>query len=161
MMHVRPSLSPRRLAFAVLVLATVSGCTVGTDFWRQCSCVQSRYAGASDLSGCWHGCWRSDNTSHNGKLRAVITPCGNGRYHLRFHGTFFKLLSFEYEIDMTAQATDTGYYVSGQKDLGQLVGGVFYYSGQVTGDDFVVNYRSCKDHGVFILRRQRCGNCCQ
>lgn len=151
----RRGLTELRAALVVLgLLLATTGCTLGTDFWRQCDCVRGRYAAGSTIAGCWTGCWRSHTTGHNGKLRAVITPCSGGMYHLRFHGTFFKLLSFEYEIDMRATATDTGYTVAGQKDLGQLVGGVFHYSGHVTGDDFAVHYRSSKDHGVFVLKRQ-------
>jgi hypothetical protein len=156
--------SPQGLSFvaralAVVTLLSAGGCTIGTDFWRQCACVSSAYAGARDLSGCWDGCWTSHTTGHNGQLQAVITPCRGNTFHVRFHGTFFKLLSFEYEIDMTGTPTESGYAISGQKDLGKLAGGMFYYSGYVRGDDFVVTYRTCKDHGVFVMKRLHSGRC--
>ncbi|HEX4131218.1 MAG TPA: hypothetical protein VHZ24_14355 [Pirellulales bacterium] len=153
-----------RVVSVLLLLGAVSaivGCTPFSNFRSQCECASCKYSGAADLSGCWEGTWCSQHSGHNGYLDAVITPCGGGKYHARFHATFFKFFSYEYETTLTAYAQDGVYHFSGQKDLGRIAGGMYYYNGTTTACDFYATYCSSKDHGVFKMRRKSCTACCR
>jgi hypothetical protein len=156
-----PNRYARTLIVLAIVLATAgTGCTPFSNFNRECACA-ARHRGP-DPAGCWEGCWASHTTPHKGKLNAVITRCDACHYHIRFHTTFFKIFQAEYEIDVTGYDRGDGVYVfSGQKDLGKVVGGVFTFNGTTTATDFHATYRSCKDHGVFVMKRKVASTCCK
>lgn len=126
--------------------------------------MASRHADAADMAGCWSGYWASHCSTHKGCLKAIITRCNESTYHVRFHATFFKFLSYEYEMTLQAtQADDGTYHFTGQKDLGRLAGGMYYYSGTATATTFTAHYHCCKDQGVFVMQRQAgcCSTCCK
>jgi hypothetical protein len=148
------------MAVVLFILAASAsvGCTPFSNFRQQCACAARRPA--VDPTGCWEGCWASHTSSHNGRLSAIITRCTDTSYHVRFHATFFKLFSYEYEITMQAVERDGTWYFSGQKDLGKLAGGMYTYHATVTPCDFNATYRTCKDHGVFVMHR-KVSTCCR
>jgi len=150
--------SPIALAVVALALVWCSGCSAVSGFQRDfnspCCC-----ATGEGLVGCWEGCWESHCTGHNGKLQAIITQVDETHYCARFHGTFFKFLPFEYYMLLSATPEGDGYQLAGQKDLGKLAGGVYRYEGRATSTDFLANYTSCKDRGVFVMRRRGCTSC--
>lgn len=161
--HARPRFSDRigaaLRAGLVLLACCSSGCSAVSGFhrdWRSPACCATD---GSDLAGCWQGCWKSHTTGHQGKLQAIITRHDEHRYCARFHGTFVKVLPFEYSMSFTAAEAGEAQQFQGQKDLGRLAGGVYRFEGQATECDFVAHYTSCEDRGVFIMRR--CGDCCQ
>lgn len=152
--------SPRcLLALLALVLLASSGCSALSGFRRDwnspCCCA----AGGEDLTGCWEGCWESHCTRHNGKLQAIITKVDDSHYCARFHGTFFKFLPFEYSMLLSAQPDGDRFLLSGQKDLGKLAGGMYRYEGHATANEFLANYSSCKDRGVFVMTRREATSC--
>lgn len=152
--------TPTTLALAALAFSLLwsSGCSTLSGFHRDwnspCCC-----AGGEGLAGCWEGCWESHCTGHHGKLQAIISKVDETHYCARFHGTFFKFLPFEYSMLLSATPAGDGFRLAGQKDLGKLAGGVYRYEGQATACDFLANYKSCKDRGVFVMRRRDCNQC--
>jgi hypothetical protein len=156
-----PSRYARQLAAVALlaVVASIAGCTPFSNFRQQCACAARRPA--VDPAGCWAGSWQACTSSHKGCLDAIITNCDNTQFNVRFHATFFKVFSYEYEITLTAYEQDGVWHFHGQKDLGKLAGGMYYYDGTVTATDFRATYRTCKDNGVFVMCRQTCDCCCR
>ncbi|MEX2186796.1 MAG: hypothetical protein WD875_08385 [Pirellulales bacterium] len=116
-------------------------------------------ASAADLSGCWEGCWRSCSTGHHGKLRATITKVDDSRYCAQFTGTFFRIIPFRYSTMLVAIEDGDSVKLSGESYLGRLMG-TFYYDGTATDCTFDMNYSSCKDCGVFQMRRATPCGCC-
>ncbi len=143
--------------WAVLFIAALTtsstGCSVLSgfrgDFNSNCCCRIE----AAPLAGCWEGCWESHTTGHKGKLQAIITRCDETHFRARFHGTFFKVLPFAYSTQFVAADEGPIQQFTGRQDLGRLAGGTYHYAGQATDCDFVATYTTCKDHGVFRMRR--------
>lgn len=116
-------------------------------------------AAATDLSGCWEGCWESFCTGHHGPLKATFTRCDEVNYSVRFSGRFFKLIPFRYTTTLTVvEESADGVRLTGSSYLGRLMG-TFSYNASATDTDFVAGYSSCKDQGQFVLRRVCCCQC--
>lgn len=153
-----------RFRIAVLLLSVgwmtsaASGCLC--TFERDWRAAQNRSIPADNLAGLWEGTWESHHNGHNGKLRAIITRCGNGQYHARYHATFAVVVPYSYNTTHTATDHGAVTYFSGEQNLGCLAGGLYRYNGQADGMTFVANYRADKDHGVFRMRRVGCGSGC-
>lgn len=149
----------RTLIVALALLACASSgclCTFERD-WRA---AEKRPLPADNLAGRWEGTWVSHYNGHNGSLRAIITPCGNGRYIAQYKGTFAAIVPFAYETTHSARTEPGVTYFSGREDLGCLAGGVYTINGRADGATFVANYRADKDHGVFRMHRvETCGGC--
>ena len=161
---------PRRAAVRPLLLAGLSsllltGCCLSFERdWKAARCLgvpscPSGPASASGacpdaiLAGAWEGTWESEINGHHGRLRAVITPRGDGRYHARFHATFAVILPYEYEVCLTGAKDDAIAYFSGEADLGCLAGGVYRCSGCADQCEFIARYCAKKDKGTFRMRR--------
>lgn len=100
-------------ALIALALVSQTGCSALSGFhrdWRSCCC-----ASQGDITGYWDGCWESRCTGHHGKVRAIITRCDDTHYRARFHGTFFKVIPFGYEMTLTAVPQEGRYVLSGQR----------------------------------------------
>jgi hypothetical protein len=124
------------------------------------SLVVACSASATDLSGCWAGCWKSCATGHQGKLRATITKVDDTRYCARFSGTFFKIIPFRYSTMLNAAEDGDAVKLSGSSYLGRLMG-TFYYDGTANDCSFDMNYSACKDCGVFKMQREATCGCCR
>jgi hypothetical protein len=150
-----PSITIHRLPLGVLIAAILAGVSSGCccTFERDWRAAQQCGVPSDQLAGLWEGTWESHYNGHNGKLRAIITNCGGGQYHARYHATFVFVVPYAY--DTTHSAVDQGgvTYFSGVQDLGCLAGGVYHYNGYA-------DYRADKDYGVFRMRRVgSCGGC--
>ncbi len=143
--------APAALALALLCF---SGCSAVSGFRRDFNAPCCSNPCGDGLAGCWEGCWESHCTGHHGVLDAIITQVDANHYCVRFHGTFFKFVPFEYSIILTAQPDGERFILSGQKDLGKLAGGVYRFEGYATASHFHADYTSCKDRGVFIMSRR-------
>ena len=145
-------------ALIALALVSQTGCSALSGFhrdWRSGCCCASQ----GDITGCWDGCWESRCTGHHGKVRAIITRCDDTHYRARFHGTFFKVIPFGYEMTLTAVPQEGQYVLSGQKNLGKLAGGVYRFQGHATDSEFYADYTSDNDRGTFIMSRAGGSSC--
>lgn len=107
-----------------------------------------------DLCGDWtYGYWKSSCTSHNGKLRAVITCCGPNRYECRFSGTFMKVVPFRYTVPLVVTARGDGIVSFRASKKIPLFGGVFTACGHATQCRFHADYSADNDRGVFVMSR--------
>lgn len=111
-------------------------------------------AQATDLSGRWHGYWKSTTTGHQGPLNANFCRLDNCHYEVTFTGRFFKIFPFRYKVTLNVVA-DNGQTVTlrGSSYLGKLFG-TFTYSATATECRFVSGYDSCRDDGKFVLCRR-------
>ena len=159
-MHTIADRSTARLRWLIclgLFAASSTGCCSYEMKW----CAAKRQPVPCDnLAGLWEGTWESDYNGHNGKLRAIITPCGPGQYHAHYHATFAVVIPFAYETVHSASDHGSITYFSGEQDLGALAGGVYHYNGHADGSTFVASYRADKDYGTFQMRRVRSGGGC-
>ena len=145
------------LSAAWLGLAA-SGCLC--TFERDWHAARKHPIPCDNLAGLWEGTWESQYNGHSGKLRAIITPCGNGQYRARYHATFALIVPYSYDTTHTATHAGAVTYFSGEQDLGCLAGGLYRYNGQADGACFTATYRADKDYGVFRMRRVGCGTNC-
>lgn len=140
-----------------LFAASSTGCCSFEMKW----CAAKRQPVPCDnLAGLWEGSWESDYNGHNGKLRAIVTPCGPGKYRAHYHATFAMVIPYAYETVHNASTQGNVTYFSGVQDLGPLAGGVYHYNGYADGSTFVASYRADKDHGTFRMQRVRSGGGC-
>jgi hypothetical protein len=145
------------LSAAWLGLAA-SGCLC--TFERVWHAARRQPVPGDNLAGLWEGTWESQYNGHNGKLRAIITPCGNGQYRARYHATFALIVPYSYDTTHTATHAGGVTYFSGEQDLGCLAGGLYRYNGLADGACFTATYRADKDYGVFRMRRVGSGSGC-
>jgi hypothetical protein len=130
--------------------------------WAFLAASAAHSAWATDLSGCWEGCWASHCTPHKGPLKATFVKQDETHYCVHFKGRFFKVLPFKYSVTLEV-IEDTGESVtlSGSHYLGRMFG-TFTYTATADACNFTANYSSCKDQGVFKLQKVSgcCDSCC-
>jgi hypothetical protein len=143
--------TPVGTRFAVLALLAClsSGCCCA--FQREWSAAQACPIPCDDLAGLWEGSWESSESGHHGRLRAIITRCGEGRYNAFYCGTFALIIPFTYEADHPAARQDGATCFTGEADLGCF--GTFRCNGWADGRTFFANYSSQKDTGTFRMSR--------
>jgi hypothetical protein len=152
-MMIRTILICRRTAgplMAGLILVLATGCSSFHTHWKAALKVPPP---TDDITGPWEGHWISSANGHSGKLRCLMTKPEEGKYHAWFWGTFWECFRFTYEVDLNVQRTDTAFILSGEQNLGKLVGGVYRYNGSATPTNFFANYSCTADHGVFQMHR--------
>lgn len=112
-------------------------------------------AGEAPLRERWEGEWRSDWNGHAGGLRCLMWRVDEHHVHAWFLSTYARILSFEHDTLFHLEPRGDGSFtLSGSQDLGELVGGVYTYSGQLDASSFHADYAAENgDHGVFELRR--------
>jgi len=108
---------------------------------------------AADVAGSWSGYWTSDAKGHSGPMTAYITKIDDEHYAAHFRGRFWKIVPFRYSVVLTGKPEGDRVKLTGQSQLGRLVGGTYYYDGYVEGDQFKVGYTSCKHYGTFCMTR--------
>lgn len=136
----------------VVALLTSSGCSLVSGFhrdWHSPCCCANR----GDVGGCWQGNWDSQCTGHTGNLKAIISRQDACHYEARFRGTFFKVIPFQYRMTLTAVRHDDHFDLSGEKNLGRLMG-VYRFRGYATSNNFVAHYTSKDDQGRFLMSRK-------
>ncbi len=116
--------------------------------------VASQPVKADGPCGKYSGRWCSTTNGRGGRLTARVEQSDASTYHVRFTGTFFKVIPFTYSVPMTVTAVDAEgrTHLSGQSKLPMF--GNFCCNAQVTGCDFVASYSSERDSGQFILSRR-------
>jgi hypothetical protein len=139
-------------------LAILTSCQSGFQAaWEDAAQKPSNHP----LVGRWSGEWKSRANGHSGALRCVIvprqaerTPSGEQDMDFYYHAKWAKVLSASYHH--VAQVTPLAagkWRITGSKDLGQAVGGVFSHEGVATENTFQSNYRALGDVGSFELKR--------
>lgn len=141
------SVARRSFLLAIAGLASLAVCGQASTARAQCA--------ANSLAGCWPcGSWQSYCTGHNGKLRATIVQCDATHFECFFSGNFAKVVPFRYSVVLTVTGQKDGVvYFGGQKEMCNLLGGVYTFSGYATGNQFKAGYVSSKDRGEFVLSR--------
>jgi hypothetical protein len=153
--HQRIGASARLFLFVVLACGS-SGCLL--TFERDWRSAQRDGIQTDQLAGIWEGTWQSNYNGHTGKLKAIITPCGNGHYHAQYKGTFALVVPFAYETTHYGEVGEDGViYFSGRQSLGKLAGGDYVTQGWANGATFFATFQADVDHGTF--RMHRVGSC--
>lgn len=144
------------LILAVWSCSMFAGCST---FQRDWDAMETSSGAVSTvekgLIGQWEGTWLSDANGHGGGLRCIITPNETGTLIARYHATYARILTFEYEMPMRVENDGDTYRFAASADLGWLAGGRYEYEGTVVGDEFNSTYRSKGDHGTFRMQRVR------
>jgi hypothetical protein len=105
-----------------------------------------------DLSGKWHGCWKSCETGHRGPLHATFCKAGDDCYQVRFTGRFFVALPFRFTVPLHVTGYEDGrVLLSGAPHLPLF--GTFHFEAAATACDFTATYCSRNDRGRFVLSR--------
>jgi hypothetical protein len=105
-----------------------------------------------DLSGKWHGSWKSCETGHHGPLNATFCKLGDDSYQVRFTGRFFVALPFRFTVPLQVTGREDGrVFLSGAPRLPLF--GTFHFEAVATECDFTATYCSRNDRGRFVLSR--------
>jgi hypothetical protein len=129
----------------------LSGCSQFERDWEAAAAVKP--ADSTDITGRWQGTWSSDASGHNGGLRCLMTRINSKTYHARYAATYFTILHFSYEMDLSADRMPEWVKFEGEADLGAMAGGVYHYEGHANAENFYATYRSNQDHGRFTMKR--------
>ena len=97
--------------------------------------------------------FQASNTAGERFSRSDISRQDACHYEARFRGTFFKVIPFQYRMTLTAVRHDDHYDLSGEKNLGRLMG-VYRFRGYATSNNFVAHYSSKDDQGRFLMSRK-------
>ncbi len=106
-----------------------------------------------DLTGRWSGHWQSHTSGHRGPLRGSFRKIDDSHYRVVFTGRFFRIIPFRYAETLAV----TGYegdrvHLAGSSRLGPVFG-TFEYNAVASRCQFVADFRSKRDRGVFVLSR--------
>jgi len=108
----------------------------------------------SNLSGNWSGNWSSEISGHEGPLKARFTVTGETKVQAKFSGRFFKLVPFKFNVTLDVVSQKDGVTkLQGKHDLGRALG-VYHYDVTYKGDEFIANYKTDKDKGVFAVSKK-------
>ena len=150
-LHFQPFLQ-RWLPCLLLLLAAPS---CGTMSYNQAWDDFSEEEEPGGMVGRWQGTWVSEWNGHDGGLRCMLTSAEEDAFLARFHSTYGWFLSFRHEALFHVVNDEGGALrFEGEEDLGALFGGLYRYSGTVTGDRFEAHYEAENgDHGTFSMER--------
>ena len=140
-------MSATRISLLLLCLTLLSGCSTFDRDWQA-------PAPADGLAGRWQGRWVSDLNGHEGELRAIVTRLADDRYQARYRARYWKVMNFEYTVEMTTQQREGELHFEGQADLGFFAGGVYTYKGTATDRQWLSTYESKFDHGRFEMEKK-------
>jgi hypothetical protein len=153
------ALTPVRIGFlAMFSLTFFAGCS---SFSRDYKKAVAEQRPAGTIEGPWTGTWTS-NGGHTGSLKCLLTrnepaqsaPMGSVTYRARFKATFWKIFTAHYDVTLHGKQDANGSaHLTGDQDLGKLVGGVYHYDANVTPTNFDATYESSKDDGKFVMTR--------
>lgn len=88
----------------------------------------------------WEGTWEAAPDGHGGELRCTLHPLENGQWEGKFTG--YCSNQFAYEVQMAGRRDSAAIRFEGSADLGEKDGGVYQWTGQIAGKEFVGQYRS-------------------
>lgn len=106
--------------------------------------------------GNWEGHWRSQHNGHAGKLRCIVQPTGQqpGEYAFRYEATWQKFLTGYFTIHCQSVSQGPGRWrVSGEKDLGAVLGGRFSHTADLTTQTIRARYSARLDQGEMVMER--------
>jgi hypothetical protein len=124
------------------------GCSTFNRDWRN-----QAQAAHDELAGLWQGSWQSNANGHHGDLRCIVSPMQDSTFETRYRASYMGILRFEYSLPVDVEGSAGTYSFIGQADLGALAGGVYTYTGRVTGTSFRATYQCERDHGTFRMQR--------
>ena len=108
----------------------------------------------SNLSGNWSGNWQSEISGHQGALKAKFTVMDETKVQARFSGRFFKVVPFKFNVTLDVVSQKDGVTkLQGKQDLGRALG-IYHYDVTYKGDEFIANYKTDKDKGVFTVSKK-------
>ena len=136
-----------RIPFCLALPLLMGGCSTLYD--RKWEAAPVPVAG---LEGRWEGRWRSETTGHEGPLRCLVTRREGHLYDFHFWAAW-SLLSASWHLDLEARPEGEITHLSGERNLGILLGGVYTFTATVQGDRVEARYRSRKERGTFALDR--------
>ena len=135
------------------VLFLLNACTGVPQGWQE---AKGATSAADPVSGAWAGEWHSETNGHSGGLRAVATRTGPDSWQFHYRASWAKILSAGFSMNATAKPDAAGHWaVSGSKNLGKALGGIFSCHGTIRGDAFSARYTSKMDQGTMMMRRTR------
>jgi hypothetical protein len=154
----RPFAPVRIGILAMFSLTFFAGCS---SFSRDYKKALAEQRPAGSIEGPWNGTWTS-NGGHAGSLKCLLTRNGPAQsdagapttYRARFEATFWKVFTGRYDVTLSGKENPDGTaHLTGDQDLGKMVGGVFHYDAHVTPTNFDATYESSKDDGKFTMKR--------
>jgi hypothetical protein len=136
---------------ALTGLSLLVGCS---SYETQWNAAAERPVQAESIEGRWEGTWSSGADGHTGGLRCVITRTGPDTYQADYRATYWKIFSFGYSMPLHVDQQE-GQQVNfeGTADLGWLAGGEYHYEGRADPAEFLCEYRSKFDFGMFRMKR--------
>lgn len=132
----------------MLLACLLGGCSTFNRDWRNFEAEHDE-----PVAGLWKGTWLSHANGHHGGLRCIMTPRSDSIYDAHYRASYRKILRFEYTVPMRVRSQAGGYSFTGDADLGAMAGGLYTYSGSITGHTFRAKYSSKLDWGVFDMER--------
>ena len=138
----------------LLLLGFASGCAFDRN-WRSLSRATVEENPQTDLlAGRWEGKWISEQSGHQGKLRAIMRRKEDSSYRADFDAMFFAILRAGYGINLNVKPQGhSKVEFEGEEDLGSLAGGVYKYKGETDGQTFSATYTCSIDRGRFEMKR--------
>ena len=137
---------PIRHLLFIAVGLVLSGC-VSPSFER----AWKKPSGESPTQK-WAGSWESERHGAKGRLRAVTGAPKDGRVDVFFEAGWHGFTT-AYPVLLASENKGGTFLISGQHDLKSFIGGgVYTYSGTMTGDLFFTRYQSKYDTGTFTLK---------
>jgi hypothetical protein len=90
----------------------------------------------------------------DGRLTAKIQPLGDGRYRATYVSEGVPVVgSLRTVVDLDVEQTEEGWALTGRVDAGWYRGGIYNYTGLVTGEDLQCNYTTnYDDKGSYELK---------
>jgi hypothetical protein len=82
-----------------------------------------------------------------------MTPQEDAIYAARYRASYMRILRFEYTVPMRVKGRDGEYVFNGDADLGEMAGGLYTYTGSISGKTFRAKYNSKRDWGIFEMER--------
>lgn len=143
-----------RLLFLLSLTVLLSSCSLSfKKEWK----AALKAGPQPGLVGAWEGEWKSESTSHHGRLRSVVGPEKNneGDHPFHYHATWAGILSGSYRTDHRAQKKGKHWIFKGQHRMPSWAGGLYTYEGTVDGDEFSARYDCEFDEGTFRMTRVR------
>lgn len=111
-------------------------------------------AAPAGMEGRWIGTWQSTSSGHEGQLRAMLRPLGDGRIDAKFRARFWGIMAYSYEVELETEESASGlWHFVGGSDLGWLAGGRFTCQGTASTEHLEAIYESKRDRGKFMLAR--------
>lgn len=138
-----PRLSLRHAASVLAIALLFTGCaTNGGDYDKPADTVSGFY------DGHWYG---PDPEKPLGTLNCTVTPAGGDKWNAHFVATFGE--TGEYDVDLRGVRDGDRVVFGGNEDLGEDQGGMFKWTGQISGDAFTGNYAASTYKGTFRMER--------